>query len=393
MNSLNFRPWICSSVVVLALMGCDQAQNNAKAPAGQIPEVGVVTLASQNVSITTELPGRITPFRVADVRPQVGGVILKRLFKEGGEVEAGQQLYQIDPATYEAAYASAKATLAHAEATVKSARAKADRYKALAEANAVGKQDYDDAEAAALEAEADVASGKAAVETARINLVYTKVLSPISGRVGRSSVTEGALVTSGQSTAMATVQQLDPVYVDVTQSSTELLRLRREMAEGRLQKAGDGQPVAKLVLEDGSDYPETGKLLFSEVTVDTSTGMVTLRALFPNPKRMLLPGMFVHARVEEGMNDKGLLVPQQSVSRNQRGEPTALVVGTDNKVETRVLKVDRTIGDNWLVTDGVKPGDRVIVEGIQKIKPGIPVRAVPVGSAQGSQAGAAPSAK
>lgn len=393
MNSLNFRPWICSSALVLALMGCDQGQQSGKTAAPPTPEVGVVTLAPQSVAITTELPGRTTPYRVADVRPQVGGVILKRLFTEGAEVKAGQQLYQIDPATFEASYASAQATLARAEATQKSARLKAERYKSLVEASAVGKQDYDDAVAAAGQADADVASGKAGLETARINLVYTKVLAPISGRVGRSSVTEGALVTTGQATSLATVQQLDPIYVDVTQSSTDILRLRRELADGRLQKAADGQAVARLILEDGSEYPEVGKLLFSEVTVDTGTGSVTLRAVFPNPKRLLLPGMFVHARLEEGVSDNTLLVPQQGVSRNQRGEPTALVIGADDKVEMRVLKVDHTIGDKWLVTDGLKAGDRVIVEGLQKVRPGAPVRAVPAGNTAAGQTGAAPSAK
>ncbi|PKU25699.1 efflux RND transporter periplasmic adaptor subunit [Telmatospirillum siberiense] len=374
-------------------MGCDQGQQSGKTAAPPTPEVGVVTLAPQSVAITTELPGRTTPYRVADVRPQVGGVILKRLFTEGAEVKAGQQLYQIDPATFEASYASAQATLARAEATQKSARLKAERYKSLVEASAVGKQDYDDAVAAAGQADADVASGKAGLETARINLVYTKVLAPISGRVGRSSVTEGALVTTGQATSLATVQQLDPIYVDVTQSSTDILRLRRELADGRLQKAADGQAVARLILEDGSEYPEVGKLLFSEVTVDTGTGSVTLRAVFPNPKRLLLPGMFVHARLEEGVSDNTLLVPQQGVSRNQRGEPTALVIGADDKVEMRVLKVDHTIGDKWLVTDGLKAGDRVIVEGLQKVRPGAPVRAVPAGNTAAGQTGAAPSAK
>lgn len=393
MNSLNFRPWICSSALVLALMGCDQGQHDGKAAAPAAPEVGVVTLAAQNVAITTELPGRTTPYRVADVRPQVGGVILKRLFTEGTEVKVGQQLYQIDPATYEASYDSAKATLARAVATQKSAKLKAERYKALVDANAVGKQDYDDAVAAAEQADADVASGKAAVETARINLVYTKVLAPISGRVGRSSLTEGALVTVGQTTSLATVQQLDPIYVDVTQSSTDILRLRRELADGRLQTGGDGQAVAHLILEDGSEYPDAGKLLFSEVTVDSGTGAVTLRAVFPNPKRLLLPGMFVHARIDEGVSDNTLLVPQQGVSRNQRGEATALVVGADNKVEMRVLKVDHTIGDKWLVTDGLKAGDQVIVEGLQKVRPGASVHAVPAGNAATGQAGAVQPAK
>ncbi|MDR3440315.1 efflux RND transporter periplasmic adaptor subunit [Telmatospirillum sp.] len=388
---LLFRPGLMVVVLTVALSACDESKPQAAAPV--TPEVGVVTMGPQRVAITTELPGRTTAYRVADVRPQVGGVILKRLFTEGGEVKAGQQLYQIDPATYQASYDSARATLARAEASLKSARSKVERYKPLVAANAVGKQDYDDAVAAEQQDEADVASGKAAVETAHINLVYTKVLSPISGRIGRSSVTEGALVTTGQATALATVQELDPIYVDVTQSSTEMLRLQREMADGRLQKAGEGQAVAQLVLEDGSEYPEPGKLLFSEVTVDQGTGSVTLRAVFPNPKRLLLPGMFVHARIEEGINDRAILVPQQGVTRNQRGEATALVVGADDKVELRALKVDRTIGDKWLTTDGLKAGDRVIVEGLLTVKPGIAVHAVAAGNATPGQPGATPSAQ
>ncbi len=390
--SVLFRPGLVVVVLAVALAGCDESKPKASAPAGPV-DVGVATMAPQRAAIVTDLPGRTTPYRIAEVRPQVGGVILRRSFTEGGEVKAGQQLYQIDPATYQAAYDSARASLARAEATRKSAGLLAERYRPLVAANAVSKQDYDNAVAGAEQADADVASAKAAVETARINLVYTKVLSPISGRIGRSSVTEGALVTTGQATALATVQELDPIYVDVTQSSTEMLRLQREMADGRLQKAGEGQAVAKLTLEDGSAYPEPGKLLFSEVTVDPGTGSVTFRAVFPNPKRLLLPGMFVHARVEEGVNEQAILVPQQGVTRNQRNEPTVLVVGTDDKVEQRVLQVDRAIGDKWLVTDGLKAGDRVIVEGLQKVKPGIAVHAVAAGNVAPAQPAAAPSAK
>jgi membrane fusion protein (multidrug efflux system) len=381
--------------IAVALAGCDQGQAPAAKAAEQPPpaEVAVSTLEPQTVTITTDLPGRTTAYRVADVRPQVNGVILKRLFTEGSEVQAGQQLYQIDPATYQATYDSAQAALAKTQATLKSAVLLAERYKPLVAANAVSKQDYDNAVAAQQQAEADVASAKATVDTARINLVYTKVLAPISGRIGRSQMTEGALVTASQTTALATVQQLDPIYVDVTQSSAEMLRLQREFASGHLQSGGPNQAVVHLILEDGSEYPQPGKLLFSEVTVEQTTGSVTIRAEFPNPKRQLLPGMFVHARVEEGINGQALLIPQQGVTRNQQGTPTALVVSADNKVELRLLKVDRTIGDKWLATDGVKAGDRVIVEGLQKVRPGSPVRVVEAKPADNAQPGTAPVAQ
>lgn len=318
--------------------------------------VSVITVRAQEVPITTELPGRVTALRTAEVRPQVNGIILKRLFVEGGEVRAGQQLYQIDAAPYRATYQSAVA----AEA---SSRALAERYKPLAEANAVSKQDYDNAVAAQLQAQA-------AVETARINLVYTRVLSPITGRIGRSLITEGALVTANQAAALTTVQQLDPMYVDVTQPTTTLLRLRREAAAGQLKQSGAGQTPVRLKLEDGSDYPHTGTLEFSEVTVDLTTGSVTLRALVPNPERLLLPGMFVRERIEEGVRQSAVLAPQQGVSHDQKGQPTALVVGPNDVVELRTLQTDRAIGDQWLITSGLSPGDRVIVEGIQFAKPG-----------------------
>jgi membrane fusion protein (multidrug efflux system) len=370
---------ICAAtaVLVLGLAGCGQQQKDAQAKGqGAVPEAMVTTLAPQRVEIISELPGRTTPYRVAEVRPQVTGVVLKRLFTEGGEVRADQQLYAINPASYQAAYDSARASLARAQAALNSAQLLAERYRTLIEAHAVSKQQYDDAVATQQQAEADIASAKAAIETARINLVYTKVLAPISGRVGRSTVTEGALVTSDQTAALATVQQLDPIYVDVTQSTTQLLRLQRELANGQLQTASANQATVKLVFDDGTEYSQPGKLLFSEVTVDQGTGSVTMRAVFPNPQRELLPGMFVHARLVEGVHEQALLVPQRGVSRNQRGEPTALVVGQDNKVEMRVLKVDRAIDDKWLVLDGVKAGDKVVVEGLQKARPGMVVRAV-----------------
>lgn len=366
----------------IPLAGCNDDDNGqAKAAAAPAPvAVGVVTLKAEHVAVSTELPGRTSAYRIADVRPQVSGIILKRLFTEGGDVQAGQQLYQIDPASYQATYDSAQAALAKAKATLTTAKLKADRYKPLVAVNAVSRQDYDDAVAAAAEAEADVASARASVETARINLTYTKVQSPISGRIGRSSVTEGALVTADQTTALATVQQLDPIYVDVTQSSADLIRLKREMASGKLQGVkGEGAPV-RLYLEDGSEYPEQGTLQFSEVSVSTTTGSVTLRAVFPNPQKLLLPGMFVHARIDEGVNDQAILVPQEGVSRNLRGEPTVLVVGADNKVEQRTIKTDRNIGNSWLVTDGLKAGDRVIVEGLQKVRAGATVQVAEAGA-------------
>jgi membrane fusion protein (multidrug efflux system) len=345
-------PRLATGAAVL-LAACS---HRAPPPTPPPPRVSVVTVQGQAVRITTELPGRIAAYRAADVRPQVSGIILKRLFIEGTEVKAGQQLYQIDPAPYEATYHSAIAGEA-------SARALAERYEPLAEANAVSKQDYDNAVASHLQAQATV-------ETARINLIYTKVLSPITGRIGRTLVTEGQLVTANQSTALTTIQQLDPVYVDVTQPSNILLRLRREAAAGVLKQNAAGQPQVQLRLEDGSDYGHTGTLESSEVTVDVGTGSVTLRALMPNPERLLLPGMFVREQLEEGLRQDALLVPQQGVSHNQKGEATALVVGPDNTVELRTLQTDRAVGDKWLVTAGLKPGDRVIVEGLQLARPG-----------------------
>jgi membrane fusion protein (multidrug efflux system) len=344
-------------LVLVPLTGCE---HKAPPPGPPPPaKVSVVTVHAQEVPITTELPGRVTGYRTADVRPQVNGIILKRLFVEGKDVKAGQQLYQIDAAPYQASYDSAVAADA-------SARALAERYKPLAEANAVSKQDYDNAVASHLQA-------KAAVETARINLIYTRVLSPITGRIGRSLITEGALVTANQATALATVQQLDPVYVDVTQPSTTLLRLEREAATGLLKQNEAGKAQVRVRLEDGSEYAHTGTLEFSEVTVDEGTGSVTLRARLPNPERVLLPGMFVREEIQEGVRQGAVLAPQQGISHDQKGQPNALVVGPDNTVELRTLETERAIGDQWLVTSGLKPGDRVIVEGVQAAKPGAKV--------------------
>lgn len=361
----------------LPLTGCNKPKAAGPQPSAS-PEVGIVVIKPERVSLTTELSGRTAPRFIAEVRPQVGGIIHRRLFTEGSYVKAGQVLYQIEPASYQAAYASAKAALARAEASLDSVRLKADRYRNLVKVNAVSKQDNDDAQATLKQAEADVASAKAALETARINLAYTKVTAPISGRIGRSTVTDGALVTASQSTALATIQQLEFMYVDVTQSAAELLKLKQNLANGMLKKSGSAQ--VRLLLEDGSKYPLSGTLEFSEVTVDQSTGSITLRAIFPNPKQTLLPGMFVRAVVEDGVSEQALLVPQRGVSRNPQGEAMVMVVGAEEKVEPRVIKVARTIGDNWLVSGGLKAGDRVILEGIQKARPGSTVKAVPFGS-------------
>ncbi len=356
------------AVAMLTLTGC---QEDSTPQAQPTPEVGVVTLQAQPYALTSEVPGRTSAYRIAEVRPQVNGIIQKRLFTEGSEVKAGQQLYQIDPATYEAAYKSAQATLL-------SAKSLADRYKLLVNDKAVSQQAYDEARAASLQADA-------ALEQARIDLRYTRVMAPISGRIGRSAVTEGALVSNGQASAMATIQQLDPIYVDVTQSSKELLRLRRDLAEGRLQKASDSAAKVALKLEDGSRYAHEGTLEFSEVAVDESTGSVTLRAVFPNPDHLLLPGMFVHAELVSGVKENAILAPQQGVTRNQRGEPTAMVVNAENKVEQRVLKADRTAGNAWLVEDGLKDGDRLITEGLQFVQPGAEVKAVPASNVKTEQ--------
>jgi membrane fusion protein (multidrug efflux system) len=354
-----------------SLIAC--SHEGAPPPKGPA-DVAVETLSLQPVAITNELPGRTVSYRVAEVRPQVSGVILKRLFIEGGEVKAGQQLYQIDPAPFEASLESAQAALARAQATATSTRLLAQRYKPLSEARAVSQQDYDNAVASQEQAAADVASAKAAVDTARINLAYTRVLAPIAGRTGRSSVTEGALVAVGQTAALVVIQQLDPIYVDVTQSSTVLLELRRALAQGKLQQVGPSQAEARLILEDGSAYGQNGKLQFTEVTVDSGTGSVTLRAVFPNPQNTLLPGMFVREVLNEGVNEQGLLVPQRALTHNQRGEATVTVVGPDNKASTRIVKTERAIGDQWLVSDGVAAGDRIIITGIQRVKNGDTVR-------------------
>ncbi|HFW1692185.1 TPA: multidrug efflux RND transporter periplasmic adaptor subunit AcrA [Salmonella enterica subsp. enterica serovar Saintpaul] len=355
----------------LALTGCDDKQDQQGGQ--QMPEVGVVTLKTEPLQITTELPGRTVAYRIAEVRPQVSGIILKRNFVEGSDIEAGVSLYQIDPATYQATYDSAKGDLAKAQAAANIAELTVKRYQKLLGTQYISKQEYDQALADAQQATAAVVAAKAAVETARINLAYTKVTSPISGRIGKSSVTEGALIQNGQASALATVQQLDPIYVDVTQSSNDFLRLKQELANGSL-KQENGKAKVDLVTSDGIKFPQSGTLEFSDVTVDQTTGSITLRAIFPNPDHTLLPGMFVRARLQEGTKPAALLVPQQGVTRTPRGDATVLVVGADNKVETRQIVASQAIGDKWLVTDGLKAGDRVVVSGLQKVRPGAQVK-------------------
>ena len=363
------------AVLLFALCGCGRAPQGPP-QAGPI-EVAVVVVKAEPVALDTELPGRASPYLIAEVRPQVSGIIQKRLFTEGDDVKAGEVLYQIDPASYEATYAAARATLARAEANVMSIRNRVERYKELVTINAVSQQDLDDASAVLKQAEADIESGKAAVETARINLAYTRITAPISGRTGKSMVTVGALVTANQPTALTVIQQLDPIYVDATQSSASLLQLKRNMAAGRIKGAGAEQARVKLFLEDGTPYPSEGSLKFSDVTVDPSTGSFTLRMVFPNPKHTLLPGMYVRPVVQEGIVERAILVPQQGVSRDPKGNAVALVVNAEGKVEQRMLTVDRAIEDRWLVSSGLASGDRVIVEGTQRVRPGVPVKVVP----------------
>jgi len=360
------------------LAACKQetAAAAAQQSAPQPPQVGVIVVAPQPVERKTELPGRISAVLSADVRPQVTGIIQTRLFTEGSEVTQGQQLYQIDPAVYQAAYDSAMATLQHDEVALTNARARAQRYETLLKTNTVNRQDYDDAQAIAQEDEATIAVARAAVQQAQINLLYTKVLSPIAGHIGRSAVTPGALVTANQPTALATVTALDPIYVDLNQSSMTLLRLEQELAAGQLERAGDGAAKVSLKLEDGTSYPLPGALQFTEVTVDAGTGTVLIRAKFPNPQHLLLPGMYVHAEVEEGINRNAMLLPQQAVSHNSHGDPTVLLVGADNKVEVRVIQTGPAIGNQWVVTGGLKPGESVVVDGLQNARPGGTVQPV-----------------
>jgi membrane fusion protein (multidrug efflux system) len=372
---------------LLLLGGCDRRQQSAPPP--PVPEVAVVTVEVQRVLLTTELPGRTSAYLVAEIRPQVNGLIQKRLFKEGSDVKAGQVLYQIDPAPFQAALDNAKASLARAEANRPAMRLRVERYRELLADKAVSQQDHDDAAATLKQADAEVEVWKAAVESARINLGYTRVTAPISGRIGRSSVTDGALVTAHQPMALATIQQLDPIYADVSQSTTELLRLRRRLEGGLLNADEASQKKVKLILEDGTAYPLEGTFQFQDVTVDPTTGSVILRVVFPNPEGILLPSMFVRAVVKEGTNDQAILIPQQTVSRDPKGNPSVLVVDPEGKVQQRMLTLDRDMGDKWLVSSGLAPGDRVVVEGMQKVRPGASVKVVSLdaGGKDGAESG------
>jgi membrane fusion protein, multidrug efflux system len=396
---LRLTPLIGASALLL-LAACGQ---KAGPPAGAggppgggmpPPEVAVVTVAPATVGLTTELPGRIEASRVAQVRARAAGILNSRLFREGSDVKAGQPLFAIDAAPYRANVDSAQASLARAEANLAQATAQAERFKPLVEANAISKQDYVNAVAAQKTAQADVAAAKAALQTARINLGYTAVTAPISGRIGRALVTEGALVGQGEATQLAVIQQINPVYVNFTQSTTELLQLRRAMASGKLQRAAAEQAARiRVVLDDGSEYAQTGKLLFSDLSVDASSGQVTLRAELPNPEGLLLPGMYVRVRLQQAELAGGILLPQQAVTRGNTGD-TVLVVGPDNKPVPRPIKVSTSQGTNWIVTDGLKTGEKVIVAGFQKMMvPGAPVKPVPWtngGAAPAAQAGSAP---
>lgn len=375
------------------LAGCGKAPP----PPPPVPQVSVVTIQPRAVVLTTELPGRTSPLRIAEIRPQVNGLILKRLFTEGAEVKAGQMLYQIDPAPFQAALDNARGALARAEANLPSIRARAERFKELLTDKAVSQQDYDDASGALKQVEADIASWKAQVESARINLGYTAIRAPITGRIGKSEVTEGAIVTAYQAMPLTTIQQLDPIYVDVPQSTSDLLRLKRRMEAGGLNQGGNGQNKVGLFLEDGSSYAHAGTLQFRDISVDPSTGSVTLRMVFPNPQGTLLPRMFVRAQVKEGVKEQAILAPQQAVMRNPKGEPYVMVVEDGGKVGLRMLTLEREIGDQWLVVAGLAAGDRVIVEGLQvlqRLRPGTPVtvKATPFGGAEAGPAKARPAA-
>lgn len=385
--------------LALALAACgsqpqQQGAGGSGGPGGQAgpPPVSYVTVQQQAVPLTSELPGRLSPYESSEVRPQVNGIILDRLFTEGDMVRQGQPLYRIDAAPYRAAVASARAALTRAQATIASTEALARRYGELVKINAISKQEYENAVASAAQARADVASQQAAVRTAEIDLARTTIRAPISGRIGRSVSTTGALVSAAQTNALTTIQRLDPIYVDIQQSSADLLKLRQQIMAG--QVARDGNAKVALKLEDGSDYGPQGTLRFADVTVDETTGSQVIRALFPNPNGLLLPGMFVRARIVEGTQQNAMLVPQRAVSRDERGNPTVLVVGAENKIEPRPIQTSRTAGDAWIVTSGLKPGDKVIVEGAMMLRPGMPVTPQPwnpnAKPAQGQPGAAAP---
>ncbi|OYD80318.1 efflux RND transporter periplasmic adaptor subunit [Azospirillum brasilense] len=382
-NRNAFLSLAVAASLTVVLGACQDKKHAAGGqPAPGPAEVAVATIQPQSLSVTTELPGRTAAFRVAEIRPQVSGIVLKRFFTEGSDVKAGDQLYQIDPATYEANLAVAQADIQKAEANLQAARNKAARYNDLVKNSVVSKQDYDDAMASLKQNEAQLAAAKAAYNLARINLDYTKVFAPISGRIGKSAVTEGALVTANQATALATVQQLDPIYVDVTQTASQLMQLRQDMESGRIRPAEPGKiPVALFLHAAEAPYPQRGELQFSDVSVDPGTSSVQLRAVFPNPNQELLPGLFVRARVEQGVAENALAVPQEAVQRGPDGSARVWVVGDDNKVNPRTIKTERAINNAWLVSDGLKAGERIVVEGLQKVKPGGEVKPVAAQSA------------
>ncbi|HEX7864882.1 MAG TPA: efflux RND transporter periplasmic adaptor subunit [Variovorax sp.] len=371
---MTFKLLFPLSLLVLAACGARQAPDIDAAP----PEVGVMALHASDVPVHTELSGRTAAFRVSEVRPQVNGIVRKRLFEEGSMVRAGQVLYEIEPGPFEAAHEQAQAALATAQAGIASLRGKSERFGELVKANAVSRQEHEEAQAALVQAQAGVKSAQAALKAARINLEFTRIAAPISGRIGRSSVTEGALVAPGQATALATIQRIDPIYVDVVQSSLELTRLKRRFISGDMAPASTR---VSLRMEDGLPYPHDGTLKFTEVAVDAATGSVTLRAEFPNPQGLLLPGMYVRAQVESGVERQAILAPQRGVARNDKGEPTALVVGAGDKVELRALEVRSAAGDHWIVTGGLREGDRLVVDGLQRAHPGDKVKPVPVSAA------------
>jgi membrane fusion protein (multidrug efflux system) len=375
-----FRCMAVAAVLLngLGLIGCDRRLEAQPAP--RLPEVAVVVIQPQRVELTTELPGRTSAYRIAEIRPQVSGIIQKRLFQEGSDVRAGQVLYQIDPAPFQVALDSAKASLGKAQANLPSIRLKVERYKELIVDRAVSQQDYDDAAAAVEQAKAEIEYWKAQVAAAHINLDYTRVTAPFAGRIGRTNVRAGTLVTAYQSLPFATVQQLDPIYVDVAQSSAELLRLRRNLETGQLSADEGNQRNVRLVLEDGTPYPLEGKLQFRDVTVDPTTGSYTVRIVVANPSHLLLPGMFVRAVVQEGIVEQAILVPQQGVSRTPKGNPVAWVVDEAETVQQRMLTLSRAIGDQWLISSGLSAGDRVIVEGMLNVRPGAAVKVVPLNS-------------
>ncbi len=375
-RSLPVRPVATAAAIIFIVLLAACGKKEAAPAAPPPPTVSVITVTPGAVAITDELPGRVEASRIAQVRARTPGIVLKRVFQEGGDVKAGEVLFRIDPAEFQASYASAQAAVAKAEANLAQADLKVKRYKPLLAAQAVSRQEYDDAVTAQKQAAADLATAKAARQTAGLTLGYATVTAPISGRVGRALVTEGALVGQGEATPMATVQQLDPIYVTVTQSSLEMAQLRQALTSGRLKSAGKDQAKVTLVMESGEAYPHAGKLLFSDVAVDESTGAVSMRAAFPNPLRLLLPGMYVRARLEQGVNEAAITVPQQAVVRGAEGA-SVMVVGSDNKVLARAVKAEAASGDKWIVSEGLKGGERIIVEGFQKAKPGAAVKPQP----------------